>query len=215
LIGCCDILLQDCPQGEKCVPYSSLGDGSLNAPKCVLIDGDGAPGEACISGGPIDATDDCDASSFCFGYDADTLQGGWCHPLCMGTPDNLACIDGWECHVPVPHLEYCIESCNPLADTCGSDRLCTWTGTVFTCVSTGAEAVVGEACQMPNDCMSGSLCVNGGLLEDCATACCAEYCDLLAGNGPCQAIQPNYVCEPFFMEAPPEYENVGVCSLPQ
>jgi hypothetical protein len=61
--GECDPFAQDCPEGEKCVAYASSG-GSLDANKCVLINGDAMPGESCMYGGVVEASDDCNASAW-------------------------------------------------------------------------------------------------------------------------------------------------------
>src|SRR5690242_9848822 len=42
----CDSFLQDCAEGEKCVPWSPSG-GAWDASKCVPVLGDQAMGEPC------------------------------------------------------------------------------------------------------------------------------------------------------------------------
>jgi hypothetical protein len=45
----CDPWYQDCPEGEKCVPFDEFQTGSYTANKCVPVLGDNQPGEACTS----------------------------------------------------------------------------------------------------------------------------------------------------------------------
>ena len=61
----CDSFEQDCPEGEKCVPYGSTG-GNWDANKCVPVMGDQEPGEPCWWGGVVEATDNCDETSACW-----------------------------------------------------------------------------------------------------------------------------------------------------
>src|SRR5690606_4445407 len=61
----CDPFMQDCPDGEKCVPYGSTG-GNWDANKCVAVTGSGAAGDPCTYGGTSEATDDCDDNTHCW-----------------------------------------------------------------------------------------------------------------------------------------------------
>ena len=95
----CDQWTQDCPDGEKCVPYPSSG-GSWDANKCVAVMGAQAVGEPCVSGGWVEATDDCDETSFC--WDVREIDGEWigvCHALCTGYPDSPQCPESSYCAV--------------------------------------------------------------------------------------------------------------------
>lgn len=214
----CNMILQDCPEGEKCVPYASSGT-TWNHYKCVLITGDGAPGESCSSTGLLAAQDDCDGTSFCAGFDANN-QVGICHPFCSGDFMTPECIEGWGCAVPNedPFLceipVYCVQLCNPLASDCEAGSVCGWTGSTFTCVAASGGAQAGEPCAALDDCGDGLQCMASEFLSDCAdVSCCTPYCSLMAGDDACQLIDPNYVCVPFFMQPPPGYEDLGVCGL--
>ena len=93
----CDPFAQDCPEGEKCVAYGSTG-GQLDSNKCVPITGSGMPGDPCIYGGTVEATDDCDAISYC--WDVVDVMGsyqGSCSQFCDGTADDPICPNGLEC----------------------------------------------------------------------------------------------------------------------
>jgi hypothetical protein len=85
VVPSCDPFAQDCPDGEKCVPYSGHG-GLWDAFKCVLITGEQTTGEPCTYGGTVEATDDCDQISGC--WNVQDLEGeavGICYAFCMGT----------------------------------------------------------------------------------------------------------------------------------
>ncbi|WP_106087811.1 hypothetical protein [Enhygromyxa salina] len=208
----CDMFAQDCPDGEKCVPFAENGPSWDNA-KCVPVTGAGAPGEPCTTDGIVAANDDCDATSFCFGYDQDNA-GGRCHPFCTGDITMPECIDGWVCSVPAQGPSVCVQECDPLADNCGAGSECVWTGSLFTCIDEGEAAAAGEACMFVNDCASGLLCANSQAVDGCADdGCCTPFCSLMAGDGPCQMLNPAHSCEPFFMRAPIGYEDVGACVL--
>src|SRR5690606_27697788 len=95
----CDSFEQNCPSGEKCVPYASSGD-LWDATKCVPVLGDQGVGEPCNYDGLAKATDDCDATSICWGFaelipDAELV--GTCHALCSGSLDTPECPPASEC----------------------------------------------------------------------------------------------------------------------
>jgi uncharacterized protein YegL len=109
--GECDPFLQDCPEGEKCVAYGSTG-GQLDANKCVAITGSGMPGDPCIYGGTVEATDDCNGVSYC--WDVTDVMGsleGACAQFCTGTPDDPMCPAGLECLIDYDgSLNLCIDT---------------------------------------------------------------------------------------------------------
>ena len=65
----CDPYMQDCPEGEKCVPMASPGSDAFDENKCVPVTGEGEPGDACAYGGVNEATDDCGPDSYCYFVD--------------------------------------------------------------------------------------------------------------------------------------------------
>ena len=210
----CDSFLQDCPEGEKCVPYGSTGS-QWDAQKCVPILGDQGVGEPCVYDGVVPATDDCDASSYC--WNAMEVEGelvGTCHALCTGSHDAPMCPPGSNCSINGDGtITLCIPTCDPLAQDCEAGLGCYWSGTDFSCIFTTEDIPAGEPCGYFNDCMGGNLCVNTEDLPACeGSACCAPYCDLDLGDGPC-AVLPGTSCVAFFPEgtAPDDYEHIGVC----
>jgi hypothetical protein len=213
----CDSLAQDCPEGEKCVPYSTDG-GPWNANKCVPVTGDGQPGEPCSWGGIIEATDDCDETSMCWDVmDIDGQLVGVCTPFCTGTEDNPECPPGASCLIGSDStIALCIFSCDPLLQDCGRGLACFWVNNSFSCIFTMQDIPTGEPCGYVNDCAAGNGCVPAEALPSCAgEACCTLFCNIEQGDQQCEAL-PGTSCVPFFEEgqAPPGYELLGLCALP-
>jgi hypothetical protein len=213
----CDVFAHDCPDGEKCVPYSSTG-ADWDAHKCVPVTGDQAHGEPCTYAGTAEATDDCDENSGC--YDVHEVDGeliGTCHAFCMGTADDPECPPSTSCLISSSgSLGYCVFACDPVAQDCGARLGCYWTGGEFSCTFTSENIPVGEPCGFINDCAPGLLCANTDVLPACnGSACCAIFCSLSVGDSQCAAV-PGTACVPFYYDgfAPPGYEDTGVCIVP-
>lgn len=208
-ISDCDPFAQDCPDGEKCVPYSSTGDG-FDANKCVVITGDGEPGDVCNYGGIVDATDDCGADSYCW---ADG-NVGVCLEFCQGTPDDPSCPEGFGCLIDGDgSINLCTSSCSPVLQDCSPGFACYWTNAAFTCAATTEDIALGEPCDAVNDCALGLACLSADILPSCAgDSCCASFCDLSAP----MCAQMGTQCSSFFgPDVPPAgYEDVGICIVP-
>jgi hypothetical protein len=216
LVEDCNIILQDCPDGEKCVVYSSDG-GGFDANQCVPVMGDQQVGEAC-HWDLYTGIDDCDASSMCWDVmDVDGELLGECVPFCTGSPDEPECPPTYSCVITSNEsLSFCIQDCDPVLQNCGEGLGCYWTVGHFSCVFTADELPVGEPCGYINDCAPGNFCAPAALLPDCAEAtCCTNFCDVTLGDSQCDAL-PGTLCMPFFEEdvTPPGYEDVGVCIVP-
>jgi hypothetical protein len=138
--GCeCDPFVQDCPEGEKCVPYDATAGGSWDANKCMAVTGDQATGEPCVCGGLMDATDDCDATGICVDRDGDTL--GTCHAFCMGTADQPECPDNLLCEIAeYGTVALCVEQCHPLLQDCEQPSACSGTTPGFI----ASRAAIGQ-----------------------------------------------------------------------
>jgi hypothetical protein len=210
----CDNFAQDCPEGEKCVPYGSTG-GNWDAHKCVPVTGDQAPGEPCTYGGVVEATDDCDATSHCWDVmDIDGQPIGVCMQFCTGFPDAPECPPGSFCIDYLINL--CLPTCDPILQDCSEGLACFWTNANFNCIFTTQDIPAGQPCGFINDCAEGLGCLTAEVLPGCeGSACCSGFCDLELGDGPCEALLPGTVCSSFFEEgmAPPGYDHVGVCIL--
>lgn len=214
----CDSFAQDCPPGEKCVPYSMDG-GIWNASKCVPVLGDQQPGEACVWDGFIEATDDCDASSICWNaVEVDGQLIGECAAICTGSPDLPMCPPASSCLLSDDGVIFvCITDCDPLLQDCAEGLGCYWANNEFACIFEAPPGIAtGEPCGFINDCMPGNLCADATSLPSCAGAsCCTGFCDVTGGDTGCAA-QPGTVCTAFFElgTAPPGYDDVGVCTIP-
>ena len=209
--GQCDPKQQDCPEGEKCVPFASSGDG-WDSNKCVPVTGVGKAGDPCTWAGNVDATDDCDESSFCWNVtEVDGMEVGTCTPFCAGTADNPICDPGSQCLISNQgSVTLCIETCDPLLQDCGAGLGCFSVVNEFFCIFLGGDVPSGEPCEFLNDCAAGNVCADGATLPDCAgTSCCTAFCDL--GDPACLAAGTE--CVAFFEpgRAPAGHEDVGVC----
>lgn len=214
----CDKFEQDCPEGEKCVPYSSEGF-SWDANKCVPVLGEKGPGEPCTYAGKTEATDDCDATSYCWDtQEIDGEQLGVCRQFCTGSDDNPQCPEGSECALADDGvINLCLPICDPVAQDCEAGFGCYWAGSDFSCVVAIEQLPIGAPCSSINDCAIGLGCMQAELLAACeGSACCASFCALELGDGPCEAAVPGTACVAFFADtAPLGYEHIGVCILPQ
>jgi hypothetical protein len=210
----CDPFLQDCPDGEKCVPYGSTG-GNWDANKCVAVMGDGSPGDTCTYGGVVEATDSCGAGSHCWDVmDVDGMLQGVCTQFCGGTADNPQCPPQTSCLIANDgSITLCIQTCDPLLQDCGSGLACFWANGNFNCIFTTQDIPLGEPCGFINDCSAGTGCLTAEVMPNCnGSACCGSFCDLSDPTCP----QGGTQCTAFFEEgmAPPGYEDVGVCIIP-
>lgn len=216
----CDPWAQDCLDGEKCVPYSSDGEGgSWDLSRCVPILGNQGTGDMCIFDGFEEATDNCDGESYCWNVIEENGEFvGICHAFCQGNPDEPECPPMSECQIASEGaINLCIPICDPIAQDCGAGLACHWTGTSFNCLFAVQDTVpLGQPCGFINDCAPGAACLPAEVIPNCGgSACCGAYCDLNLGDEQCAAL-PGTTCVPFFPEpeAPAGYEHIGVCILP-
>lgn len=212
LYGICDAFAQDCPEGEKCVPYSSTGDGIYDARKCVIIGGDQQLGEPCTYSGVVDSTDDCGEHLFCYYAPGEQGGEGECVAFCEGTADDPVCAPGTSCVIAFEgSLTTCLQNCDPLLQDCVDERACHWTNADFACMPHEGR-MAGEDCSEVAQCAPGLQCTAAELLPDCAgDACCTHFCDLSMPLCP----TPGTECVSFFEEGRTPGENfVGVCLSP-
>ena len=100
----CTSEIQDCPEGEKCVPW--ILDDELATNACVEVTGDAPPGSPCTHEGPPDNLDSCDLDGACWGEGP--MIGpfaGTCLAFC--TPD---CPAGSTCQIldPGGSIQLCV-----------------------------------------------------------------------------------------------------------
>ena len=201
----CDIFAQDCPEGEKCMPWANDGGSAWNATRCSPIEGDpGQPGDACtVDGSGVSGLDNCDIGGMCWDVDPEVLTG-FCVALC--SIGDVPCPDANSCVIANDGaLAVCLPTCDPLAQDCDGGHGCypfRNGDTSFACVPEGLLVEVGQ--QVPPMCPPGSTDVDGALLASCdddAEVCCATFCDPAAP-----------VCEGELVCSPLEDEpSVGLC----
>lgn len=213
----CSVWDQDCPPGEKCMPWAHDGGNSWTGTRCSPIDPDPQqPGEPCtVQGSGVSGIDDCDVASMCWDVDPETNIGE-CVAFCMGSENDPICAEpGHQCTINSDGtLILCIANCNPLAQECLADEGCYDVGDAFLCVpdASGDMGAAGDPCEYTNVCDPGLYCAASDDVPGCeSSGCCSSYCDLQAPE--CAEGQE---CVPYFDdgETPPGYENVGVCVVP-
>ena len=219
----CSTWDQDCPEGEKCMPWANDGGNAWNATRCSPVVPDpNAPGEPCmVEGSGVSGIDDCDATSMCFNVDPETNQGT-CHAFCTGSETNPMCAG--ECEVcPISGdgvLAICIPTCDPFAADCPAGSACYLAyDDSFLCVpdASGESGAPGDTCEFVNACDGGTMCLDAGWLPECeGNNCCSPFCTV-GDPTPC-AVLPGTECVPVYEDgqgpecSPPD---VGVCAVPQ
>ncbi len=215
----CDPFMQNCPEGEKCVPYSSTGSEQFDAHKCVPVLGEQPAGEPCTYAGTAESTDDCDATGVCWNvHDVDGELVGTCYTFCMGTVDTPECPEGTVCPISGSgSLDLCVDTCDPIAQDCDDEGTACyyWATGSFVCIPPLTDLPPGATCGFINDC-TAALCVTAEVLPTCdGSSCCASWCDVDLGDDQCAAV-PGTACVVFFEQgmAPSGYDHVGVCIVP-
>lgn len=218
--GQCDVFEQNCPDGSKCMPVDTDQDGIHDASKCVPLKAlPGVPGDDCeVEGSPASGIDDCGIAAICWGVD--DSNKGVCVEMCHGSLDHPTCPDGLICDISNgANLILCLTACDPLSPTCPEGKVCIpGSEGVFLCDTdaSGTKGAYGDECEYLNVCDNGLICMAGDLVPGCLTpGCCTEYCELNTENNCTGA--PKQECVPFYddlNDAPPGFEDVGVCAIP-
>ncbi len=167
----CDVLAQDCPDGQRCTVG---GEGTRT--RCIApAENPTAIGEACNR---VDVGDDeCGPGGFCTFWGLADASTRACRAWCGG-PDD--CAEGERCRTldRILELGACVAGCDPLAQTgCldGAACIVAWTvpwGTQgATCVP-ASDAGEGEPCR-EGTCSPGLGCTGASGLKGAA---CRRYC---------------------------------------
>lgn len=212
----CDVIAQNCGEGEKCMPWANDGGFLWNATRCTPIARDpDQVGEACeVEGYVSSGIDSCDASQMCFNAAIEGLTGT-CVGFCAGPLQDPTCPDGQACSISNEDiLALCLPACDPLLATCADGEGCFPSGTdSFVCLPAPSQSIASLfTCHLSGGCDPGTICLDSFFLPDCEDegGCCSPYCDLT------EPVCPQRTdCLPFFEEgAVPQFEDVGVCALP-
>lgn len=217
----CDVWTQDCPPGQKCMPWADDGGGSWNATKCSPVNADpGKEGDPCtVEGSAVAGIDSCDVGLLCWYFNEN--NEGSCIDMCSGTPEAPSCDDGQICDVSNDGvLILCLETCDPLVQSCPMGQICFFDGTdQFICDfdASGDMGVYGDPCAYVNVCDYGLWCASPELVPGCdnADGCCSTYCNIQEPNS-CPGMDGGQECVPWYNEgmAPPGQENIGACAVP-
>ena len=215
----CDPYAQDCGEsGHKCV-HVNRGEWTT---VCVPISPHPAEhGGACQRLGEVDeGLDDCPAGDQCWDVDPETNMGR-CVSLCTGSPESPLCAHPDErCNVG-KSLAVCFEECSPLVMDCPTGCGCYPSDDAFSCFpdQSGDAGAFGDPCEFVNVCDPGHACLNPEVMSVCepgAAGCCGRFCDL-TGEDPCPALDPATQCIPWYEDgqAPPDFETIGLCAIPE
>lgn len=223
----CDPWAQDCPADEKCMPYEMAPVDMLvwDALGCFpLAATPKEPGDACtVVGNGVSGMDDCAMGAMCMGVDEETLVGV-CIAMCEGTAAAPGCADpSTTCIIANDGvILVCLPQCDPLVQDCAEGEGCYESGTGgFFCFAqdeTAGEAGYAAPCGTLNYCDPGLMCAAAEMVPDCdSDYCCTEFCDAAEGPEQCSGAAQGQTCTPYFAAdaAPPGFDDVGVCAVPQ
>lgn len=182
--GECSVTAQDCPDGQKCMPYANDGGGSWNSTKCVdLADNAGEIGDECTyEGGTLSGIDNCGGDSLCWFLDMEGV--GECLEMCSGDP--ATCSSNKTCDISNGGvLALCLQSCDPTSPACDDSSEICFPGSEggFICDFDGSPedgGYAGDPCEFINVCKLGNLCGNAMAVPNCVggIGCCAPFCSL-------------------------------------
>lgn len=220
----CDLFEQDCPEGEKCMPWANDGGGYWNASRCSPIARNpGEVGDPCeVEGLGASGIDDCGLGLMCWEVDPTTDQG-ICEDLCTGNAMEPMCADEGDVCVMTNEgaIILCLPSCDPLVQDCveGEGCFASHQGH-FLCEDVYfPDTMPGDSCEYINGCAPGQACMDPMLFSECdGFGCCATFCALDDPDADmnCAAQDPLQECVPWYEEgmAPAGGENIGVCAVP-
>lgn len=214
----------DCGEGKKCTAVvCEVGSAQWDSNICVEIMGSKSIGDDCsYLGTALDGLDDCGDGTMCWNEDP-TTGSGVCVAFCDGSPDAPVCGNATTCATYNDGiLPLCLPGCDPLVQDCEGNNLCTINPDGgFTCVldASGGMGPYGTECGAANACNPGLVCGAGSWVPtpqcESAAYCCTPFCDVEAAND-CPGATDGQSCQALFDEtnAPPGFENVGVCAVP-
>ena len=218
----CDIWAQDCPEGQKCMPWANDGGGSWNATKCSPVsDNPGKEGDACtVEGSAVSGIDSCDIGLLCWYFNEN--NEGTCIDMCTGSQENPQCDDGQVCDITNDGvLILCLIECDPLIQSCPEGQICFFSSAASTFIcdfdASGEMGAYGDPCAFINVCDYGLFCAVQDAVPGCDNpdGCCSPYCNLMEPNN-CPGAAQGQQCVPWYEmgQAPPGQENIGACAVP-
>ena len=222
----CDPFEQDCPEGQKCMPYSADGDQTWNGLRCSSVAAQPKGlGEPCTaSEGPVGGVDDCAVGLMCWGIEPGQTEGR-CVELCTGSVSQATCTSN-ETFCSVYNdgsLPICLPSCDPLGNDCPPSDTCIpqGGGSKFVCAVDASEegGAYGDPCLAFNKCNPGLYCAPSSVVPGCSASqgCCTQFCDLSDADPDvaCEGATGGQECVPWYTESPPPgLEFLGGCAVP-
>ncbi|MEM7153596.1 MAG: hypothetical protein AAF799_12190 [Myxococcota bacterium] len=215
----CDIFLQDCPSGHKCIPYDDRGGGYPTTWGCVPLGPEPVDlDEPCSwDGAPFASSDDCGVGALCFDHEqTDDPSDDRCLPMCEREgPSEVSCRDPeLFCNFTGNSAWFvCARRCHPLLDDCPAAEVCANNPNGLFCQDSPPDpAGLGEPCDSVAGCEVGSYCIGPAATVDCGgVGCCTPWC--IIGDDTCP---PDHTCQPYYTDgsAPQGHEGLGVCALP-
>jgi hypothetical protein len=215
----CDVLAQDCPPGDKCLPWANDGGAAWNATRCDPVSPAADPvGAPCLmEGSAVSGIDSCVLGAMCWGVDPIDLEGV-CVAICSGNEADRFCEDpDTQCLFSNEGaIALCLPVCDPLLQDCTDDALCVPNPTedAWVCVPPGSDALGsdGDPCEYLNVCTAGSVCATAEAVPGCegSIGCCTSMCEL--GGEACAA--PGTECVSWYEPgmSPPSLELLGICA---
>jgi hypothetical protein len=214
----CDVWIDDCPVGEKCMPYAS--DASFSHTRCIPIaENANEVGDPCtVEGSGISGIDDCEKHSMCWDVDPET-NTGTCLAMCDGSQEAPTCNEACTaCDIMFDGLvNLCLPFCNPLAQDCDRGQACRDDDDSFHCVPQApVEVGVGEPCDFISGCPAGLACVSASLVPGCGPdgQCCTPFCDA-STDTTCDDLIAGSTCVPWDSIPPCFATVIGSCRFPE
>ena len=216
----CDLVLQNCEDGEKCTGIRDYFSDPYSGTVCVPGNADAGapPGMICING--IEGRDTCGPDSMCVQFG--TGEGA-CYRFCRQGGTRPECPDGFNC--ATLNLEFgirlCFQDCNPLMQDCPYETRiygCYPEDGAFSCLSYRPDGTLtyGDECVDNVDCSPGHWCASKNHVPGCEsdTGCCSVFCDTEKEND-CPSAAQGQECVPVFnaSQAPEGKENTGLCMM--
>jgi hypothetical protein len=230
----CDLCLQDCNEGDRCVPVSDQPDLIPDRLTCEpeanspVLNGERCQIEEYYGSGK----DNCEIGTFCVLDDLNSLEGT-CQSFCCTESPESGCEPHEICepfftgYDQVPPVPLCMPECDPLQPTsCADADRPGWTciptdigpACRFVCVpetprNDGDDlSDQGQPCLLWSDCKPGLHCQPAEATA-CAEGedgwCCTAFCD---PGEPDNCPSP-LECVPMGCEDP-NSSHVGACVLP-
>ena len=222
----CQVLAQDCPEEQHCVPFicdPAVNGSAWDSTVCVPVGGK-AEGEECKNPweGPIEET--CGDGMMCW--------NGVCKSQCTGTVASPKCASPTQTCLLGNEgaLTVCMDRCDPFSSDCSELEACIPAGIGsdahgFACIGVATDGTLptrGEPCLYLNECAPGLYCSillgpgavdAAGCGETAEAGCCTPYCDLDDEEFLCPGELEK--CVPVLDVPDPGFENVGWCIIPR